>query len=211
MLSFAGVTRVYREAGAPPRRALDGVTFTLPPGSICGVAGANGAGKTTLLRLAATLDRPTSGRVLLDGVDPREDGAAARRGVAYAGQEPGLYETLTVRENLAFVARFHQRLADVGPVAERFGLTRHLDRAARALSRGERQRASLARAWLGGPLLLLDEPTTALDDEGRARLVAALDDARGTRTALLATHETDLLAKCDRVLRLRDGTLEAGA
>lgn len=200
VLAFERVTRVYREGGTR-RAALDGVTFHLERGERVGLAGENGSGKSTLLRLAATLDEPTSGTIRVDGAT----GAAARRRIGYLGQDAGLYGALNVRENLAFGARLHGRAGDVASVAAQLGVP--LDASARALSRGERQRVVLARAFLAGELLLLDEPTTALDAEGRDRFLRLLD-ATGGRTALVATHDDAVLAKCDRVLRLHGGRLQ---
>jgi ABC-type multidrug transport system ATPase subunit len=201
VLRFERVTRVYRDTpGAAPKRALDDVSFTLERGSRTALVGPNGAGKTTLLRIAATLDAPTSGSVRLDGAS---DAPAARRRLAYLAQEPGLYDALTVRENLAFVARFYGRGSDVPRAAAALAVP--LDARAASLSRGERQRAAIARALLAGDILLLDEPTTALDDEGRARALAALDEAPAT--LLVATHDDELVKRCDRVLRLDGGRL----
>jgi ABC-type multidrug transport system ATPase subunit len=200
VLAFQGVSRRF---GA--LRALDGVTFALAPGTLTALVGPNGSGKTTLLRVAATLDAPTEGTVALEGVP--DEGAARRRHVGYLGQEPGLYEELTVRENLAFVADFHGHGAQVAEAAARFAVDHRLDQRVRGLSRGERQRAALARATLCGPLLLLDEPTTALDPDAAARAVRALVGLRGARTLLVATHDASLVAAADRVLRLDRGRL----
>ena len=201
MLAFEGVGRVYRDAGRR-HAALEDVTFRLARGSLVGLAGENGAGKSTLLRIAATLDEPTTGRAMVDG----KTGADARRRVGWLGQDAGLYGALTVRENLAFVARFHGRENDIKMISDSLGV--RLEEPARMLSRGERQRAAVARAFLGGDLVLLDEPTTALDAEGRDRLVRLLEASRGARTVLVATHDDALLAKCDRVLRLQGGRLQ---
>lgn len=199
VLAFERVTRIFRDAGAT-RVALAEVSFALEPGSLVALTGENGSGKSTLLRLAATLDEPTLGRVTIDG----QEGARARQDVGYLGQDAGLYQALTARENLDFAARFHGRGGDVAPIAARLGVD--LARPARLLSRGERQRVAVARAFLGGDVLLLDEPTTALDAEARSRLLGLLDE-RGARTALVATHDADLVAKADRVLTLREGRL----
>lgn len=202
VLAFEGVSRRY---GAV--RALEGVTFSLGAGTLTALVGENGSGKSTLLRLAAGLDGPTSGNLLVGGVDPATDGAAARRKVGWLGQEPGLYDDLTVRENLSFVARFHGREDAVEEAARRFAVGHRLDERARRLSRGERQRAALARASLGGPLLLLDEPTTALDPDAAASALDALRGLKGARTLLVATHDAALVRMADRVLRLRAGRL----
>jgi ABC-type multidrug transport system ATPase subunit len=188
MLTCERLMRVFRDGG---RRhvALDDVSFTLRAGEVVAITGANGAGKSTLLRLAAGLDRPTSGSV-------RRDAA-----IGWLGQDEGLYDPLTARENLAFVARFHGRVAEVERIAGILDVA--LDERASALSRGERQRAAIARAALGGPLMLLDEPTTGLDADGRARLIELL----AGRTALVATHDEELAKRCDRVLSLSEGRI----
>lgn len=202
MLRLEHVTREYRGDGGR-RRALDDVTLSLEPGTMTALVGENGAGKTTLLRIAATLDEPTSGRVTVDGLDPRNEGAAARRRIAHLGQDAGLYDALTVRENLAFVARFYGRKGEIEPAAAALGIAHRLDARARVLSRGDRQRAAIARALLAGDLLLLDEPTTALDRDGRALAMEAV--RRSGRTALVATHDDAVARACDRVVRLHEG------
>ncbi|HVM44821.1 MAG TPA: ABC transporter ATP-binding protein [Candidatus Thermoplasmatota archaeon] len=206
MLRFEEVSRRYGST-----LALDGVSFALELGSFAAVVGENGAGKSTLLRLAATLERPSAGRVALaDGPrDAREgdaDERASRRArIGWLGQEPGLYDELTVRENLLFAARLFGREREVEAVAARLGAK--LDERARRLSRGEKQRAALARALLCGDVLLLDEPTSALDAEGAQACGELLGALRGERTMLVATHDPELVKRADRVLRLHGGRL----
>lgn len=204
VLRFEAVTRRF---GAT--RALDEVAFELQRGTLTVLTGPNGAGKSTLLRLAATLDAPSAGRVLVDGSDAAQEGPRARGRIAWLGQDPGLYDDLTVRENLAFVARFHGSSREVERAARAFGIAPRLDDRARRLSRGQRQRAALARALVGGPLMLLDEPTASLDDEGASAAVDALLAARGERTLLVASHDARLVTRADRVLRLDAGRLAA--
>lgn len=203
MLELRHVTRRYGRV-----RALDDVSFTLGKGESMALLGANGAGKSTLLRVAATLERPDGGDVLLGGIEAAREGAAARRHVAYLGQEPGLYDELTVRENARLVARLHGREFALDEAARACGVHAKLDVLARALSRGERQRAALVRALCAGDLLLLDEPTTALDAAGRAQVVDLLADLRGRRTVLVATHDEHILGIVDRALALRGGRVE---
>ena len=181
---------------------LDGVSLALAPGTLTALTGPNGAGKTTLLRIAATLETPTAGVVEVGG----RAGHDARRRLAWLGQEPGLYEELTARENLLFAARLYAREREIEAAAAAFG-AEGLDRRVRGLSRGERQRVGLARAWLGGELMLLDEPTTALDAEGAAHAIDALVALRGRRTLLVATHDPELVKRADHVLRLEGGRL----
>jgi ABC-type multidrug transport system ATPase subunit len=192
VLAFRDVGRRYGQT-----LALDRVSFLLDPGTLTVVTGANGAGKSTLLRLAALLETPTAGRV--EGI--------ARRDVAWLGQEPGLYEDLTVRENLAFAARFFGRADEVPFACEAFGIAKKMEERASALSRGEKQRAALARALLCGPLMVLDEPTSALDADAAQAATATLAELRGRRTLLVATHDAELVKRADRVLRLDQGRL----
>jgi ABC-type multidrug transport system ATPase subunit len=196
VLRFDAVSRRYGDA-----LALDRVTFALQPATMTALVGANGAGKSTLLRIAATLERPSEGTVT-----PEPERRRARLG--WLGQDPGLYDDLTVRENLAFAARFFGRSDDVERVAQSVGVVK-LDDRARKLSRGERQRAALARALLGGELLLLDEPTSALDADAARACIDVLDAQRDTRALLVATHDAELVKRADRVLRLDHGRLLA--
>ena len=191
VLRFEDVTRRYGRTVA-----LDRVSFELAPGKLTVLVGENGAGKSTLLRIAATLERPSAGRVT-----PHE----RRAQVGWLGQEPGLYDELTVRENLLFAARFFGRANEVPLMAHTFGAK--LDERARHLSRGEKQRAALARAFVCGKVLLLDEPTTGLDTEGASACLDALVAQRGARTMLAATHDPELVKRADVVLRLHGGRL----
>lgn len=191
-------------------RALSDVTFALERGTLTALVGPNGSGKTTLLRVAAGLERPDAGAVRVDGLEAEDDPVAYRRRLGWLGQADGLYDELSVRENLALVARLHGSLERLPRAVDAFDVPK-LDEAVRRLSRGERQRAALARATLGGPLLLLDEPTTALDAEGSARAIAALFGLRGERTILVATHDEEIVKRADRVLRLDRGSIAEGA
>lgn len=191
-LRFEGVSRRYGRS-----LALDRVDLVLEPGKLTALVGENGSGKTTLLRIAATLERPSSGRVSPD---------ERRSRIGWLGQEPGLYDDLTVRENLRFAARLFGREGEIDEVAALLGVK--LDERARRLSRGEKQRAALSRALLCGDTLLLDEPTTALDAEAARACADALVALRGRRTMLVATHDAELVKRADRVLRLHGGRLQ---
>jgi ABC-type multidrug transport system ATPase subunit len=208
VLAFRDVSRRYGRV-----RALDGVSFALEQGHVLALLGANGAGKSTLLRLAATIERPDAGAIRFGDDDAADDGAAARRHVAYLGQDPGLYGDLTVRENAALVASFHDKAFALEPAAKACGIAHKLDERARTLSRGERQRAALLRTLCGGEVLMLDEPTTALDAAGRAQVCDLLAELRGRRTVLVATHDEQVLALADRAIVLERGrvTLDASA
>jgi ABC-2 type transport system ATP-binding protein len=214
-----------REAAAPPlvterlgrrfRRnrpwAVRDVSLEFPVGSITALVGANGAGKSTLIRSCLGFERPNEGRVLVFGIDPRKQRAAAIRRIGYVPQSAALYRTLTIADHfaLAAVARpeFDERHARRH--VARVDLT--TGRRVGELSGGEQAQVTLAIV-LGtrAPLLLLDEPLASLDPLARRDFLTALVAdvrARGA-TAVLASHiVTDVEQACDRLVVLADGRL----
>jgi heme exporter protein A len=199
VLEVSGLSRNYGD-----RVALADVSFSLGAGQTLAVLGANGAGKTTLLRVLATLLRPHGGDVQVLGASLPDEAWKVRGKVGYLAHEPLLYRSLSARENLVFNARLHgvgeQR---VDELLEAVGLGRRALDPVDELSRGMRQRASVARALLHDPpLLLLDEPTAGLDP-GAAQLLEPLIGASSGRTRVVVTHDAGIEA--DQVLRLRAG------
>jgi heme exporter protein A len=191
------------------RTALAGVSLELAPRETLLVLGPNGAGKTTLLRVLATLLRPSGGKVRVLGCELPSEAWKLRGRVGYIGHEPLLYRDLTGRENLRFNARLHG--LDPGPAEERIdvlleavGMERRANERVDGLSAGMRQRLAVARCVLHDPeLLLLDEPDSHLDAEGR-ELVRELV-GRG-RTRVLVSHDPERsLPESDRVLVLEHG------
>ena len=167
------VTRRYREVPV-----VDEVSLTVAAGEIVGLLGPNGAGKTTLIRMAATLARPSAGVLRYRGVELKHATPAARGWIGFASHQSLLYPELTVAENLRFHRRLHGARTDIGELLERHGLTAVAGVPARHLSRGTAQRATLARALLHEPdLLLLDEPFAGLDGAARERLAGMVRDA----------------------------------
>lgn len=201
-------------------RVLRELSFEAPHGEVTGLLGPNGAGKTTTMRVLATLLRPDLGEVRLDGVDAVADPLEARRRLGLVTEEPGLYDRLTVREQLIFVARSHGLSAErarsrLDEVAELVQLGPELDRRAGALSKGNRQKVSLSRALIHDPpVLLLDEPTSGLDvvaSAGLERLLAE-GDLTSARTVLLATHRVDEAERlATRCVGLVDGVVVVDA
>ncbi len=174
------------------QRAVDGVSFSLDDGEALAVFGPNGAGKTTLLRLLAGLLKPSAGEAVIDGM--RVAGRAAVRGrIGIISHESLLYHALTVRENVELAARLYG-VPDPGAAAsralERLRVAERASTPVRALSRGLRQRVSIARALVHEPqVMLLDEPFTGLDDSGALALSEALRAVRASGAALvLVTH-----------------------
>jgi ABC-type sugar transport system ATPase subunit len=193
--------------------ALDGLSVAA--GGRLAVLGPNGAGKTTLLRLLAAIEPPSAGEVLVDGVPTATGGVALRRRVAYAAQRPGLLTT-SVRRNVELPLRWRRvpraaRRERATAALERLGVAHLADRPARALSEGESQRVSLARALATEPsLLLLDEPAASLDPEARAAFLTDVERALGDRatTVIHVSHRAEeALRLADRVAILIEGAL----
>jgi heme exporter protein A len=174
------------------QRAVDDVSFSLQVGEALAIFGPNGAGKTTLLRLLAGLLKASSGEALVEGV--RVTGSpAARARIGIISHESMLYHALTVRENIELTARLYGVRDPGGATTRALDRLRVAERASspvRSLSRGLRQRVSIARALVHEPqVMLLDEPFTGLDDAGASALGEALRAVRTTGAALvLVTH-----------------------
>jgi ABC-type multidrug transport system ATPase subunit len=166
------------------KRVLRGVDLAVPRGGFAVVTGANGSGKTTLLRICAGLAIPTEGELRVE---------AERAQIGYLAHEPLVYRELTALENLELYGRLYrvpERRERIGMLLERFGLwDARRDRVA-SYSRGMTQRLALCRVLLHDPaLLVLDEPYTALDEQGAELLDAQLAELRDARTFLVSTHD----------------------
>jgi heme exporter protein A len=192
-------------------RVLRGVDLCVRAGEAVVVAGPNGAGKTTLLRVLAGLMRPESGEVRILGRPVRGEGEGARRAIGFVSHQSLLYDDLTLAQNLAFTARLYAlpRPADAARAAlEAAGLASRADDSPRRLSRGLTQRASIARALLHRPrVLLLDEPFTALDAVAAERLRAELAGRLATGLGMvIVTHRlAEVWELATRVAVLADG------
>jgi heme exporter protein A len=189
-VACSGLVRRFGE-----RLVLDGLEMRVPAGERVLLTGPNGSGKTTLLRVIATVLRPHGGEVRVWGRPLPSEAKRVRPDIGYVGHEPLIYPTLTVGENLALYASLYGvDVSRIGEVLEQVGLAGRRADAASDLSRGMRQRLALARATLHRPaLLLLDEPTAGLDEDGRARLAGLLASHDGS--AVIATHEPDWFAE----------------
>nr|MDT0666304.1 ABC transporter ATP-binding protein [Micromonospora sp. DSM 115978] len=172
-IELAAVTVAYDAA----RPVLDAIDLTVDDGEFLVLVGPSGSGKTTALRVVAGLRPPTSGAVLVDGVDVT-DVPPADRDLAMVFQSYALYPHMTVRDNMAFGLRLAkvsraERAARVSQAAEVLGLTELLDRRPQALSGGQRQRVAMGRAIVRQPrAFLMDEPLSNLDAKLRVRMRA---------------------------------------
>jgi ABC-type multidrug transport system ATPase subunit len=203
------VRPVLAEARSVIRRfdsftAVDGVSFEVESGEVVGLLGANGAGKTTLIRMLLGLLPPTSGHVLLFGHPPSRE---TRRRLGYVPQGLGLYEDLTVGENLSFSA---SAFGSAGPQLDD-DLTQARGELIHDLSVGYQRRVAFAAAQAHRPeLLVLDEPTSGVDALGRARLWETIrESAEGGAGTLVTTHHMDEAEYCDRLIIMAAGRIVA--
>jgi putative ABC transport system ATP-binding protein len=221
LVRVAGVSRDFG-AGHRVVHAVRQVSFAAGRGELVAIRGRSGAGKTTLLNLVGGLDRPTAGRIWVDGLEVTAAGerdllALRRDTVGFVFQSFGLIPILSAAENVGVPMRLAkapaaEREERVAVLLELVGLGAHARQRPHELSGGQQQRVALARALANDPLLLIaDEPTGQLDSEtGRSimDLLRAVVRARGM-TALVATHDPALIELADRVLVLRDGEIVA--
>ncbi|GAV31753.1 ABC-type proline/glycine betaine transport systems, ATPase components [Coriobacteriaceae bacterium EMTCatB1] len=215
VIEIVGLTKSYGE-----HRAVDGLDLRIETGELTVLLGPSGAGKTTVLRCINRLIEPTSGRILVDGVDASTlDPVELRRSMGYVIQNVGLFPNMTIRENVAAVPRLlgwdKKRTAErVEEMLDAVGLdpARYGPKYPRQLSGGEAQRVGVARALAADPpVLLMDEPFGAVDPLTRERLQKLMRDLqrRLKKTVVFVTHDIDeavLLA--DRIALMRDGRLE---
>jgi heme exporter protein A len=176
--------------------ALGGVTLSVKRGEFLALFGRNGAGKTTFLKIAATLVKPTHGRLRIEGIDIREEPEQARRQIGFLSHNTYLYRDLTPVENLRFFGRLYglSGLEErIHRLLDRVGLERRASDPVRSFSRGLHQRLGLARVMLHDPsLILLDEPYTGLDANAVDMLNQMLDEAIGAgKTIILTTHDLE--------------------
>ena len=197
---------------------LNEVSLRVAPGEFVVISGSSGSGKTTLLTLLSGLDRPTEGRIFIDGSDisnASEDQLAALRNrtIGFVFQSFHLVPSMTALENIQFPAELsgdlqaHERAA---ALLARVGLADRADNLPNQLSGGEKQRVALCRALINRPkLLFADEPTGNLDSENGARVLAQLIELKNENgaTLVLVTHNPDIAQAADRVLTLVDGRL----
>jgi len=207
MMVFESVTFGYE----PSRPVVREAGFTLAPGLTL-LLGPNGCGKSTLLKLAAGVERPDAGRVLVDGVDLWREEAKARRGLAYLPEFPDITPYAALRDVLRLVCRLRGEPVRAGERAlETFGLADEAGRSVRELSSGQRKRALFAAAFVGEPAhILLDEPLDALDRQIADDVLAWIRRRMaGGATLAVVSHAIEPFAElATRALTVRDGLVE---
>ena len=220
ILEVTGLRKVYTTRfGGNKVEALRDVNFTVEDGEYVAVMGESGSGKTTLLNILAALDKPTAGRVVLDGQElgsvPESRIAAFRRdNLGFVFQEFNLLDTFTLEDNIFLplvlagvsVQEMRSRLE---PVAEQLGIGELLKKYPYEVSGGQKQRAAVARAIITNPkLVLADEPTGALDSRSTDELLRVFGKINETgRTIVMVTHSVKAASPASRVLFIRDGEI----
>lgn len=216
--SLQGITRIYHKPGTDVEvAALRGVDVDLVQGQYTAIMGASGSGKSTMMNIIGCLDRPSSGAYILGGDDVSrldDDRLSMIRStrIGFVFQNFNLIQQLTVLENLE-VPMFYrgidpkERRARATLLAERVGLGERLDHRPTQLSGGQQQRVCIARSLVNDPLILLaDEPTGALDSKTGIQILDLFDElVAGGTTVILVTHDSNVAARCERVIRLADG------
>ena len=219
LLEMKNITKYYG-SGDVVSKAINGVSFTMEKGEFTAIMGASGSGKSTLLNVIATIDRPSSGSILLEGRDVAElkekEMAAFRRDrLGFIFQEYNLLDTLTVGENIVLPLNLQKCSADetserLKKIADSLEITDQLTKFPKQLSGGQRQRCACARALITDPALILaDEPTGALDSANSKSLMQTftLMNQNLGSTILMVTHDAVVGSYASRVLFLKDGKI----
>ena len=197
-------------------RAVHDVSFSVDKGEIVGLLGPNGAGKTTIMKILTGYHYPTAGVAMVNGHDVSADPVAVKSCIGYLPENAPLYDDLTVREYLEFIADArrltgHDRVNATARALKLCGLEAQIDRPIDQLSKGFRQRVGLAQAILHDPdILILDEPTTGLDPNQIQEVRHLIRTLGSDKTVIVSTHILqEVEAMCDRVLILNEGEIAA--
>ena len=220
ILQVEGLGKTYTgRLGGSQVRALNNVSFSVEQGEYVAIMGESGSGKTTLLNLLAAFDRPTAGRVMLQGKElsaiPEGELAAFRRdSLGFVFQDFNLLDTFNIRDNiflpLVLAGKNYVQMAErLQPIAQKMGITDVLTKYPYEISGGQKQRAAVARAVITGPqLVLADEPTGALDSKSADGLMDLFSQLnREGQTILMVTHSTKAASHAGRVIFIKDGEL----
>ena len=217
LLNIENLCKTYGK-GENEVKALDGVSFTVPKGQMTAVIGPSGSGKSTLLHILGGVDRPTSGKVFLDGQDVYEQNnhnlaIFRRRQVGLIYQFYNLIPVLNAEENITLPMIMdgrtpkREQIEDMLKLLDLSERRRHLPS---QLSGGQQQRVSIGRALFNSPsVILADEPTGNLDSKNSAEIVALLrkSNREMNQTMLIITHDENIALQCDRIIALNDGKI----
>ncbi|MBP2058118.1 putative ABC transport system ATP-binding protein [Lactobacillus colini] len=220
VVKVINVTKTYGKKGEKQYQALKGISFDVERGEFVGIMGASGSGKTTLLNIMSTLDRPTSGNVVINGRDItklKNNEMSDFRGqeIGFVFQDFNLLENLTNRENIALPlalqnAKPDQVEAKVNLIAKKLGIGSILEKYPAEISGGQKQRVAAARALVHNPAILYgDEPTGALDSKSATELLETMKDLnrKDKVSILMVTHDPFSASYASRILFIKDGKI----
>jgi len=215
------VVNVHKEyPTTPPVHALRGVSFSIQSGELVSVVGPSGSGKSTLLHLMGTLDRPTTGDIIVAGhrvseLSDRDRSSLRAYHIGFVFQQFHLLGNLTTLDNVAegllYTGRSLRERRELAEIAlRRVGMGHRLDQVSAKLSGGEMQRVATARAFVGDPsIVLADEPTGNLDTKNSDAIVELIEELNASGvTIVVITHNVEIAESFPRVVRLRDGQIE---
>jgi len=218
ILKAQGLTKVYGSKGKMLYRALNDIHLDIQKGEFVGVMGPSGSGKTTLLNILATIDKPTSGKIEIGGVDPtllneKKLALFRRRELGFIFQDFNLLDTLSIKENIILplvldntnIKEIEKRLHQS---AELLGISAILDKRTYEVSGGQKQRAAIARAMIHHPAILLaDELTGNLDSKAAKDVMDSLRDLneQAGATIMMVTHDPFAASYCKRIVFIKDG------
>ena len=217
LLRVENLSKVYGK-GENEVRAVDGVSFSVPKGQMVAIIGASGSGKSTLLHMIGAVDRPTSGKIYLDGQDVfqqnnRELAIFRRRQVGLIYQFYNLIPVLTAEENITLPILMDGRKPDkehLEKTLEMLGLKDRRDHLPSQMSGGQQQRVSIGRALFTSPqVILADEPTGNLDSRNSAEIMELFrrSNRELKQTIIIITHDENIAEQCDRIIVLSDGKI----
>lgn len=217
MIELQNVAKIYSR-GPEKVHALRNVSLTVEPGEFLAIVGPSGSGKTTLLQLIGCMDRPTEGKIKINGKEVSGLNEAALTGfrsdsIGFVFQQFFLIPTLTALENVELPMLFGTKknhTSDARELLRHIGLGDRLNHRPSELSGGEMQRAAIARALINSPeIILTDEPTGNLDSENANNILRLFKELNSQgQTILMVTHNTELAAQARRVVQLKDGQLD---
>ncbi|MBE5861793.1 MAG: ABC transporter ATP-binding protein [Lachnospiraceae bacterium] len=218
LLTVEHLKKVYvTRFGGNKVEALKDVNFTVEEGEYVAIMGESGSGKTTLLNILASLDKPTAGKVILNGTETSKikenDLAEFRRDhLGFVFQEFNLLDTFSLEDNIflpmVLARKGHQEMTErLAPIAKKLGISELLKKYPYEISGGQKQRVAVARALMNHPqILLADEPTGALDSKSTDELLSLFSEInKDGQTILMVTHSVKAASHAERVLFIKDG------
>ncbi len=217
ILKVKNLSKVYGKGGTKIK-AVNDVSFTVEKGDFVAIVGASGSGKSTLLHLLGGVDRPTDGKVFIDGIDiyaMDNDSLAIfrRRQVGFIYQFYNLIPILNVEENITLPARLDGSVVDekhLKDLIETLGLEKRKKHLPNELSGGEQQRASIGRALINNPAIILaDEPTGNLDSKASDEIMSLLkkSNEKYNQTIIVITHDLEIAESANRIITIEDGKI----